>query len=145
MRDTVAALRQAEGNRRLKSHRLRWDNAARQSGNSVKLHQVLNTNGALPHSGTFTSSGGDIVIMASGSGFNVSGADQLIGMTIKLDGALKGYSRMFTNEASSHKAFVPAFLVVTGVTAGAHTILLEQWSETASDGNDFFFVTVLER
>lgn len=111
---------------------------------NISQSSVINTSGPLPHSGTFSSSGGKILLMASGSGYHTSGADSLIGMTVKLDGTLIGYARVFTNEASSHKAFVPAFIVLSNVGDGTHTVLLEQWSETSSDSNDYFFVAVAE-
>ncbi|MGH3145557.1 MAG: hypothetical protein ACRDTR_07105, partial [Rubrobacter sp.] len=48
-----------------------------------------------------------------------------IGMTILVDGETRGYSWVTTNERDSHRAFVPASLVVEGLPAGDHTIRLE--------------------
>lgn len=104
---------------------------------------ILDTNGQLPHSANFSTGGGKFLLMVSGSGFNNSGPDGLIGMTIKVNGAIKGYSRTYANENLSHKAFVPAFIVIDDVGAGEHTLSLEQWSNTSTDSNDFFFAAVL--
>jgi hypothetical protein len=65
-------------------------------------------------------------------------------MSIAVDGVIRGYAKTYSNEGGSHKAFVPVQLVVTGITAGSHTITLAAWNNTASDGNDFYNITVTE-
>jgi hypothetical protein len=99
--------------------------------------------GPLPKSVPFVSAGGMMMIFASGSGFLAGTAAGLIGMRVKVDDVIRGNSRGFTNEGSSHKTFVPV-LLVEGVAAGAHTLTLEALSPTLSDGNDFFNVTIVE-
>ena len=112
-----------------------------------KATQVLNQQpGPLPAaglSGKFTSGGGTLLIIASGSGF-AAGAG-IVGMNIEVDGNLKGSAKCFTNEPNSHKSFTANALVVTGIAAGSHVLLLLPLAATTeSDGNDFFSVTVLE-
>jgi len=98
--------------------------------------------GALPRTtAAFSTGGGTLLIFASGSGWSAGGQ---IGMGIQVDAVTKGYAKSFTNEASSHKAFVANPLVVAGIAAGLHTITLVSWNSTSTDVNDFFNVTVLE-
>lgn len=99
--------------------------------------------GAMPvTSQSFSTNGGTLRIFVAGSGHR-STAGQ-IGMTVKLDGTIIGYSKSYTNEVSSHKAFVPNEIVVSGIAAGSHTVTLESWNGTSSDSNDFYSVTVSE-
>jgi hypothetical protein len=99
--------------------------------------------GALPLEGTFTSAGRALVIRAAGSGFSGTAGSRL-GMWVSIDGVPRGEVRSYTNEASSHKPFVPNEFVVTGVPAGGHTLELDALPGTSSDGNDVFSVTVTE-
>jgi hypothetical protein len=102
------------------------------------------SHGPLPmDSRSFNTQGGVLLVFASGSGFRRQ-TDGQIGMEILLDGTLRGRARGFTNEPNSHKAFTVQALVVSGVSAGQHTITLRSWNETSTDLNDFFTVTVLE-
>ncbi len=94
-------------------------------------------------SGSFTTRGQTLLVLAAGSGFHGS-PGQLIGMNIQIDGVNKGVSRVYTNEASSHKAFVMNPLLVTGIAAGAHTVSLTALAGTSTDGNDIFNATVIE-
>jgi hypothetical protein len=121
---------------------------------------VIDTNGPLPAEGTFTSSGGKLLIMASGSGYRAASNAHpgLIGMLVKVDGSQADAARTYTNERDSHKAFVTDYAVVSGVSAGLHTIRLEAVSTsrdcggsapdytfcTTTDENDWFNVAVTE-
>jgi hypothetical protein len=100
--------------------------------------------GPLPFEATFMTSGGPIVILASGSGFSASGA-RVLGMDVLVDGLVRGEARVYTNEASSHRAFVTSGIPVTGLKGGTHTLRLVAHTGTQTDGNDFFTVTVLEQ
>src|SRR3712207_2118790 len=108
--------------------------------------QVINATGGqgFPFTGTYTSKGGTLILYASGSGF--SDAANKIGMTVLVEGAKKGTAWTYTNEASSHKAFVPAALVVRNQPAGQLEIELNDtgYANTKIDQNDNFRVTVLE-
>jgi hypothetical protein len=108
--------------------------------------QVINTTGqgGFPITGTYTSKGGTLILYVSGSGF--SGGANKIGMTVLVEGAKKGTAWTYTNEASSHKAFVPAALVVKNQPAGQLEIELNDtgYANTNIDQNDNFRVTVLE-
>ena len=124
--------------------------------------RVLRAFGSLPQEGTFTSTGGTLIISATGSGFRGTGTSQKegrIGMAVFVDGKFEGVVQGYTNERNSHKAFVPQDLDVPGLPAGQHTIRLEEEYDdsrcntvdetqstycTDTDNNDIFHVTVLE-
>lgn len=97
--------------------------------------------GGLPKTLTFTTNGGLVILFVSGSGWTNTPAQ--IGMSIKVDGAVKAQARGFSNEVGSHKTFVPVQLVLA-LAAGQHTLLLEALPGTLSDGNDFYNVTAVE-
>jgi hypothetical protein len=108
--------------------------------------EVIDTNGALPKEGTYNKRrGGTLIISAAGSGWS-SNKDQLIGMKVFVDNNRVGTAQVWTNEATSHKAFVPVFAVVNNVSKGKHTIKLEPLNAaTNTDQNDYFRVTVEEQ
>lgn len=94
--------------------------------------------------GSFTSEGGTLLIFAFGSGWSNT-INKQIGMQINVDNMMMGAAKVFTNEASSHKSFVGTPIVITSIGAGSHTLnLFRINSDTQTDGNDFFDVTVLE-
>jgi hypothetical protein len=108
--------------------------------------EVITTNGALPHQGTYNKrTGGTLIVSAAGSGFsNTDG--KTIGMTVLVDGKEVGTAQVFTNEKLSHKAFVPVFAVVNNVPKGPVKIELKPLNaDTQTDQNDFFRVTVEEQ
>jgi hypothetical protein len=97
--------------------------------------------GPLPVGANITTHGGTLVLFAAGSGFTTyPGAE---GMTITVDGNTVGGAKVFTNEAQSHKAFIANGIVVKGVAAGTHSIVLQGWSNV-TDNNDSFNLTVFE-
>jgi hypothetical protein len=109
-----------------------------------KVTQLMNqVAGGLPKtSASFSTTGGTLLIFASGSGWrNVAGA---IGMDIQVDGVTKGSATVTASEANSHKAFIPNTIVVTGIAAGSHTVTLSAWGNTTTDSNDWYSVVVTE-
>jgi hypothetical protein len=116
-----------------------------------KANTDINQTGPLPiTSGAFTTSGGTLVISASGSGYCL-GNGVSIGMNITLDGAAIDTCIIYVNVANNHIAFMPKTIVKTGIATGTHHITLSQYvapgrpgTDTATDDNDTFCVTVQE-
>jgi hypothetical protein len=96
----------------------------------------------LPRSGTFSSSGGVLLVLASASAFNQA-AGGTMHVDVTLDGNVVGALQGFTNEASSHKALTSNPIVLTGIAAGKHTVALSL-AKGDTDGNDYSAVTVVE-
>jgi hypothetical protein len=80
--------------------------------------EVIDQNGTagFPINGNYTSKGGALIFHVSGSGW--SGAANKIGMSLLVDGAKADQVWSYTNEATSHKAFVPGAFVVKNKPAG---------------------------
>jgi len=101
-----------------------------------------NQRGPLPLSGTFTTSGGNILVTASGSGYRETNGGT-IGMRVNIDGATLGVARTYTNEVGSHKAFVLTS-VPLALGSGQHTLSLDLLNLTAQNSGDYFSATVQE-
>jgi hypothetical protein len=103
---------------------------------------LINAPGPLPLSNSFTSHGGTLVINTSGSG--TINSVTAMGMIVSLDGASIETNKIWCNVTSAHMAFVPKTILRTGVAAGTHILTLSSWSNTISDPNDNFNVTIQE-
>jgi hypothetical protein len=112
---------------------------------SFGAKEVINTTGDKALTGTYQKrKGGTLLISAAGSGWSKT-KDQKIGMNVLVNGNQVGTAQVWTNEAESHKAFVPAFEVLNKVRKGQVNIKLEPLSGTEIDQNDYFRVTVEEQ
>ena len=108
-----------------------------------KATNVVNSAGPLTLTKSFTTSGGTLVIAASGTGYSTT-AGVTIGMDIKLDGTTIDSCLIYTNPSATHMAFLPKTIVKTGVAAGSHTLALVAHGSTSTDATDNFCVTVQE-
>lgn len=122
---------------------------------------ILSSTGPLPVQTTFTSNGGTLVVMASGTGYRRSSSDVSsgpIGMNVKVNGFHIGRAEGFAEEEVVSEAFIGGDTVVTGVPAGTHTVRLEDHYDedcdsseetdhtpcTGTNSHDRFAVTVVE-
>ena len=124
--------------------------------------EAVHVFGPLPLERTFTSNGGTLVILASGSGYRGGGTDEPTGriaMNVRVNGSPVGRADVFADEPGLHETFVGEYDVVEGLPAGTHTIRLEADYDdedcntsdettnticTATNSRDFFTVTVIE-
>jgi hypothetical protein len=106
------------------------------------IQTLISGAGPLPLNTTFTAEGdGDVVFFVSGSAWSASAS--AISIVLYLDGQAIGTISGFTNEPTSHKTLVPAFFPAI-LTAGDHKVgLAVQSSETVTDINDNFSVTLI--
>ena len=119
-------------------------NTLKRQSSSLSVTQAMDmVRGSLPVRGTFSSNGGQLMVIASGSGWGCP-AGGYIGMSISIDGTEHGYAKSYTNEAASHKAFVMNPLVVGVIGAGNHTVMLSSWNGTCTNEGDFYSVTIVE-
>jgi hypothetical protein len=85
---------------------------------------------------------GPVTFFLSGSAW-ANTANQLIGVSVELDGVPIGTAVVFCNESTSHRALVPVLMNAV-LTAGVHTItILPNNAYTVTDGNDYFQVALL--
>ena len=118
---------------------------------SFGAKEVINTTGDKALTGTYQKrKGGTLIILAAGSGWSKD-ENKVIGVNVSVKGdaaqnwTLVGTAQVYTNEANSHKAFVPAIEVANKVGKGRVDIKLEPLTGTEIDENDFFRVTVEEQ
>jgi hypothetical protein len=83
-----------------------------------------------------------VVLTLAGSVWSPT-ANRMIGFTLLIDGEPTGFSaEIFSNGPSTHRAVVPVTVPYT-FTFGSHTFALEPaTSDTTSDSNDRFYLTV---
>ena len=107
--------------------------------------QLLNAApGPLPLQAAYISRGGTLLVFASGSAWTRT-QWATIGMNVVVDGTTVGTVKLATNETNSHKAMVSNVIVVSGLAAGQHAILLVPMdANTVSDVNDYYDLTVVE-
>lgn len=96
---------------------------------------------AYPRNGSFTSSGGTLMIYASGSAYNSSG--HVLQVDVVVDGTVRGSLNALTNEFNSHKTLVSDVIIVSGLSAGSHSVNLTLVYGN-SDSNDYSQVTIME-
>lgn len=110
-----------------------------------KVTNVINQTGPLNISRTFTAGGGTLIVFASGSAYKANRETGTIGMDIFIDNVKQDSAKSYTNEGESHKSFVSVPLVLTGISAGSHTVELRPINDRVfMDANDYFRVTILE-
>jgi hypothetical protein len=99
---------------------------------------INQTKGPLPISVNFNApSDAPTTFVLSGSAW-CGTAGQIIGVTLELDGKPLGSAWICSNQQSTHRALVPAYIPVT-LTFGQHTVkLVPANGATTTDQNDFF-------
>jgi hypothetical protein len=107
------------------------------------VEAIGNKAGPLPVSGTFSSTGGKLVVTVSATGYRGAAAGT-IGVAVSIDGKSIGTMNGFTNEPASHKTLPTRTFVVQGIAAGAHTLSVAADANTLTDINDYFDATILE-
>ena len=110
----------------------------------MPMLSILNqAKGPLPiHTKFNAPSDGPTCLVLSGSVWSVK-ANELIGVQLELDGKVIGSAAIYSNQPSTHRAVVPAYIPVN-LSFGQHTLtLLPLNSSTTSDPNDFFNVILL--
>ena len=95
---------------------------------------------------SFTTGGGTLLILASGSGAALSGVPGpiIIGMDLLLDDRHVGSVLSRVNNMTEGRPFVTSGLVVRGIAPGSHSLTLKTAASTVVGLNDFFNVTILE-
>lgn len=105
---------------------------------------ILNqAKGGLPVSASFEAPlDGPACLMVSGSVWTQT-PNEMIGVSLELDGVTIGTASIFSNLASTHRAVVPSFIPFN-LTFGAHKItLVASTKATVSDFNDFYDVVLI--
>jgi hypothetical protein len=112
----------------------------------AQLVTVIEQTGPLPSKAIATiESDGPTIVTIAGSVWSPK-PDQMIGVELSIDGAPAQNARIFSNPASTHLAVVPVSFSYTfpWTENQQHTFELDYLpgTDTTSDGNDRFIVTV---
>lgn len=109
-----------------------------------KVTQLLNNKeGSLSIEAKFSSQGGTILVLASGTG--IGKAVGLIGVQIQIDGSNRGTVQADAPTANTRYCLIGNAIVVQGLGAGEHTLTLVALnSNTTTNNRDYFNVTLLE-
>jgi hypothetical protein len=110
----------------------------------MPVMSILNqAKGGLPVSVSFDApTDGPACLMVAGSVW-AGTPNQLIGVSLELDGTVIGSSMIYSNLNTTHRATVPSFIPVK-LTFGSHKITLVALNAaTVSDYNDFYDVVLL--
>src|SRR5215210_461748 len=110
-------------------------NADKVDGKNLSEFNVhtFNRVGPLPIEETFTSNGGKLLVLASGSGFRNSGlapGPGKIGMNTLVDGGPMGLAYITANQRDIRQAFVDSSADISGYPAGTHTLRIERRYES---------------
>lgn len=109
-----------------------------------KVTQLLNNKvGSLPTEAKFSSQGGTMLVLASGTG--ISKAVGLIGIQLQIDGNNRGAVQADAPAANTRYCLIANAIVVQGLGAGEHTLTLAALNpNTVTNDRDYFNVTILE-
>jgi hypothetical protein len=104
----------------------------------MAIQIIINQAGPLPITATFASpSDATTNLEIYGSVWSQS-ANNMIGISIDLDGKKVGMAQIFSNGTATHRAVVPVYIPIS-VGQGNHTLKLYQSTpQTVSDFNDVF-------
>ncbi len=108
----------------------------------MAIQVIINQVGPLPIQATFNAPGDDpMYLEVNGSVWSQS-ADNMIGIGIELDGQAVGQGQIFSNGNTTHRAVVPAYILIQ-LSEGQHTLTLSaNNSATVSDSNDFYTAVI---
>ena len=101
----------------------------------------INTTGVAFRTGTFSSLGGNLLVLPSVSLWTSSGS--LLQADLKINGTVISSLKRYTNELNSHKNLIADYSFVENLAPGTHNIELVLISGKM-DENDYSQVTILE-
>ena len=92
--------------------------------------------------GIYPTQGGCLLVTFSGSGYSESG-NAMIGAELIFNGESVAQALVYTNEANSHKAFVPVTVFLDPYTTPEITWEIN-FIDTSYDENDWISITIQE-
>jgi hypothetical protein len=109
----------------------------------MPLQTIIQANGPLPISATFTPLGdGPVVLIVTATAWSTS-APGKIGIAVSLNGAVIGSVTMFANQNSVHMTLPTLFVNATILSNQPQKITLTALGSTVTDLNDSFTVHLL--
>jgi hypothetical protein len=114
-----------------------------QSGMWRVTHVFDRKAGPLPITADFTTGGGTLVVLFTGTAFRANAG--FVNLVMSIDNQDSMWIDLYTNEGNSHKTLPLQFRILSGISAGNHTLKIDKYgTSTVSDANDRFYAMVLE-
>jgi hypothetical protein len=108
----------------------------------MAIQVIIRQVGPLPITATFNAPGDEPMYLEVNGSVWSQNANQMIGIGIKLDGKAVGTAQIFSNGSTTHRAVVPAYILIQ-LSQGQHTLSLSPGSSaTVSDYNDFYTAVI---
>jgi hypothetical protein len=108
----------------------------------MAIQLIVNQKGPLPIQATFQAIGDiPMYLEVNGSVWSQQ-PNVMIGIEVDLDGKNVGTAHIFSNGTATHRAVVPAYILVK-LKQGQHTLTLKVAnSQTVSDFNDYYTAVI---
>jgi hypothetical protein len=108
----------------------------------MAIQVIISQAGPLPITVSFNAPGDEPMYLEINGSVWTQSVNQMIGIAIGLDGAAVGTAQIFSNGNATHRAVVPAYILIQ-LKQGPHTLTLSPGSSaTVSDYNDFFTAVI---
>ena len=108
----------------------------------MAIQVIFNQAGPLDLTTTFNAPGDEPMTLEVNGSVWTAQVNQMVGIRIELDGVAIGAAQIFSNEANTHIAVVPAYIPIE-LSEGQHTLSLALNNPaTVSDFNDFYTAVI---
>ena len=108
----------------------------------MAIQVILSQKGPLPITANFNALGDEPMYLEVNGSVWTQTANKLIGIAIQLDGQAVGTAQIFSNANATHRAVVPAYILIQ-LGQGQHKLTLSPAAgTTVSDLNDFYTAVI---
>lgn len=111
-------------------------------GIKMAIDVIINQAGPLPITVNFDSPGDEPMYLEVNGSVWTQDVNAMIGITIELDGQNIGTAQIYSNANATHRAVVPAYILIT-LEGQSHSLSLSASPPaTVSDSNDFYTAVI---
>ena len=107
----------------------------------MAVQMILNQKGPLPITAQFNSIGDSPMYLEVNGSVWATSPNVMCGINIAIDGQSVGTAQIFSNGASTHRACVPAYILIQ-LSQGPHKLTLSAAANTVSDYNDYYTAVI---
>ncbi len=119
-------------------------NATNITSSKFKVTEIWNNVPGIPSVSNFTSGGGTLMLNISAMAFQTTGNPVALTINVLVDGNVVTSLKGFASQNSSQIPLTASFKILTGITAGNHTISIVPVLPTQIDGNSYISASILE-
>lgn len=114
------------------------------SSSKFKVSEIWNNAQGVPTSSSFTCGGGTLMLNISAMAYQITGIPSTLTIQVLIDGLFVTNLKGFASQNSSQIPLSSNFKVITGLSAGTHTIQLVTVAPTLMDSNSYTSASILE-